>query len=256
MSSNQQPLVILLQHFTTFRAQRYSNSWTFLNAPRLLVSMINTNWTERPECREVLQKNRKNILFVTTDDMLGPNRQGCLVLGHNQAIDSPQVIPELSDQRIETFFIGYDFVLAMNSANYMYSWGHNMWGQLGRDLSPKGIYVKPEKITYFDDKDIREISCGYFHSLALTSSGQVYGWGCNREGQIIHRDLKPDNILIARNVRNGRFIKLCDFGLATVHDKRIHYMIKHKHTADVGDTRYMAPEILQVLKDIQTRGQY
>ncbi|CAG2172808.1 unnamed protein product [Oppiella nova] len=55
--------------------------------------------------------------------------------------------------------------------------------------------------------------------------------------QIIHRDLKPDNILITKNVRNGRFIKLCDFGLATVHEKRIHYITKHKHTADVGDTR-------------------
>ncbi|CAG2165918.1 unnamed protein product, partial [Oppiella nova] len=54
--------------------------------------------------------------------------------------------------------------------------------------------------------------------------------------QIIHRDLKPENILIAKN--------LCDFGLATVHDKRIHYTTKHKHTADVGDDRYMAPEIL------------
>ncbi|CAG2100759.1 unnamed protein product [Medioppia subpectinata] len=35
------------------------------------------------------------------------------------------------------------------------------------------------------------------------------------EPQIIHRDLKPDNVLIAHIVRNGRFIKLGDFGLAT-----------------------------------------
>ena len=63
--------------------------------------------------------------------------------------------------------------------------------------------------------------------------------------QIIHRDLKPENILIAENGRNGRFVKLCDFGLATVHDKRIHYLTKHKHTADVGDVRYIAPEVVQ-----------
>ncbi|CAG2172049.1 unnamed protein product, partial [Oppiella nova] len=63
--------------------------------------------------------------------------------------------------------------------------------------------------------------------------------------QIIHRDLKPDNILITSNVKNGRFVKLCDFGLATVHDKTIHYMTKFKHTADVGDMRYMAPEVSQ-----------
>ncbi|CAG2169491.1 unnamed protein product, partial [Oppiella nova] len=61
--------------------------------------------------------------------------------------------------------------------------------------------------------------------------------------QIIHRDLKPDNILIAENIRNGRFVKLCDFGLATVHDKTIHYKSERKHTSDIGDLRYQAPEI-------------
>ena len=47
---------------------------------------------------------------------------------------------------------------------------------------------------------------------------------------VIHRDLKPDNILMAKTVRNGRFFKLCDFGLATV----------HKHKSVVGDADYCA----------------
>jgi len=63
--------------------------------------------------------------------------------------------------------------------------------------------------------------------------------------QIIHRDLKPHNILIDRNGRNGRFVKLCDFGLATVHDKRIHDRTTQKHTSEVGDLKYMAPEVSQ-----------
>ncbi|CAG2170189.1 unnamed protein product [Oppiella nova] len=115
---------------------------------------------------------------------LGPNWEGCLGLGHNLAIDSPQVVRELCYQKIRRFFIGYDFVLAMNSVNHMYSWGHNMWGQLGRDVTPEKDYLKAERISYFDDKDFQQISCGSHHSLALTSDGQVYGWGCNREGQV------------------------------------------------------------------------
>ncbi|CAG2167064.1 unnamed protein product [Oppiella nova] len=47
--------------------------------------------------------------------------------------------------------------------------------------------------------------------------------------QIIHRDLKPENILIDRHGRD-------------VHDKRIHGQTRYKHTADVGDIHYEAPE--------------
>ena len=58
--------------------------------------------------------------------------------------------------------------------------------------------------------------------------------------QIIHRDLKPENILIAENVRNGRFVKLCDFGLAVEHQKESQSHSKHK-----GTPKYMAPELDQ-----------
>ncbi|CAG2181976.1 unnamed protein product, partial [Oppiella nova] len=61
-------------------------------------------------------------------------------------------------------------------------------------------------------------------------------------------DLKPDNILIDRNGRNGRFVKLCDFGLAIVHDKDINYMTRDKHTTGVGTIKYQAPEIANVVK--------
>ena len=55
---------------------------------------------------------------------------------------------------------------------------------------------------------------------------------------IIHRDLKPDNILIASNPSDGRFLKLCDFGLATVHERS-----SAGHKGGVGTRRYMALEV-------------
>ncbi|CAG2164031.1 unnamed protein product [Oppiella nova] len=59
--------------------------------------------------------------------------------------------------------------------------------------------------------------------------------------QIIHRDLKPENILIPENVRNGRFVKLRDFGLAVEHRTET----KQSHTTNVGTAKYMAPELYQ-----------
>ncbi len=55
---------------------------------------------------------------------------------------------------------------------------------------------------------------------------------------IIHRDLKPRNILITDG-KNGRFIKLCDFGLATTHYD------EQSHTEGSGTYRYMALEVLR-----------
>ncbi|CAG2104933.1 unnamed protein product, partial [Medioppia subpectinata] len=59
---------------------------------------------------------------------------------------------------------------------------------------------------------------------------------------IIHRDFKPDNVLIAstlsgNNNNSRRFIKLCDFGLATVHDPH-----QYEHSA-VGTRGYIAQEV-------------
>ncbi|CAG2173643.1 unnamed protein product [Oppiella nova] len=51
------------------------------------------------------------------------------------------------------------------------------------------------------------------------------------------RDLKPDNILVAKTVRNGRYLKVADFGLAT-----LHFIASGNHTTGVGTLKYMAPE--------------
>ncbi len=54
---------------------------------------------------------------------------------------------------------------------------------------------------------------------------------------IIHRDLKPTNILITEG-KNGRCVKLGDFGLATIHE-----FDQQTHTEGPGTPSFMAPEL-------------
>ncbi|CAG2117929.1 unnamed protein product, partial [Medioppia subpectinata] len=60
---------------------------------------------------------------------------------------------------------------------------------------------------------------------------------------VIHRDLKPDNILLEHNIKFNRFIKLCDFGLATDHDIDRQTASRYDHTLGVGTKTYTSPEV-------------
>jgi alpha-tubulin suppressor-like RCC1 family protein len=57
------------------------------------------------------------------------------------------------------------------------------------------------------------------------------------EQRYMHRDLKPSNVLITYGI-NGRFIKLCDFGLSVKHE-----INGKSHTQGTGSDRYRAPEV-------------
>ncbi len=65
---------------------------------------------------------------------------------------------------------------------------------------------------------------------------------------IIHRDLKPTNILITNNGIDTNFVKICDFGIATIHglDDNDNNQISNlsiNHTVGIGTVRYRAPEV-------------
>ena len=134
-----------------------------------------------------------NVLFITRDDKVfgfGSNSEGCCGLGHNSVVNEPQIIPELCHKNIQQFFIGLYFTLGLSSDEKVFSWGKNNVGQLGRGLSnyifqmsKSEEYSKPEIIDFSNVKIIH-LSCRESHSLALSSDGQIYGWGDNRYGEV------------------------------------------------------------------------
>ncbi|CAG2171417.1 unnamed protein product, partial [Oppiella nova] len=99
--------------------------------------------------------------------------------------------------------------------------------------------ILADKLNIFDRQKGQPLNlCEYFVSYEmLRELLECVQYLHELNPPIIHRDLKPDNILIADKPRTGRFIKLCDFGLATVHEASM------SHTKNVGTFRYMAPEL-------------
>ena len=82
------------------------------------------------------------------------------------------------------------------------------------------------------------ISCQLFKEL-LESVGYLH----ESNPPIIHRDIKPHNILITEESQNGRFLKLCDFGLATFDSLRT-----VSHFVGIGTPKYMAPEASNITR--------
>ncbi|KAF5240858.1 hypothetical protein FANTH_9379 [Fusarium anthophilum] len=92
-------------------------------------------------------------------------------------------------QKIKALAAGSNHILALDVNGKVFAWGCGQQNQLGRRiidrhkmscLIPRGVFLPRGKIA--------KIACGSYHSFALDTDGQVYGWGLNNFGQITDVD--------------------------------------------------------------------
>jgi RCC1 and BTB domain-containing protein len=133
----------------------------------------------------VFGEKGNEILIVTENDKVfafGSNKYGCLGLGHYNAVKEPEIVNELCDKQVIDISYGYYFVLVLNKSGKCFSWGRNNYGQLGNGT--KTDENKPKLINALHYENVIQIVCGGYHSLVLTKSGDLYGFGRN-----INRDI-------------------------------------------------------------------
>jgi alpha-tubulin suppressor-like RCC1 family protein len=89
---------------------------------------------------------------------------------------------------IDKISCSYNHTIALTKSDEIYVCGHNMNGELGLgDQTSRSYFCVQQwkeegmikKLT-----NIKKISTGYCHSMALTKSGEVYTWGCNSFSQL------------------------------------------------------------------------
>ena len=61
-------------------------------------------------------------------------------------------------------------------------WGNNDYSQLGNQ--PSGLHRLPVQIPGLAGVQIRAVSAGGRHSLALTADGGILAWGADDRGQL------------------------------------------------------------------------
>lgn len=118
------------------------------------------------------------ILVSDKTYVWGLNTYGQLGLGDCQNRHSPQKLPL---HNIKLVGCGSEHTIAVIMLNEIYAWGRNDKGQLG--LGDCTNRSTPQKLI-FPKISIELVCCGSEHTVILTSSGKVYGWGRNESGQL------------------------------------------------------------------------
>jgi len=115
----------------------------------------------------------------------GFNHHGQLGLGHKETRERPVKIEGLP-KNVAMIDCGEFHNLALTEDHKVYAWGRNSYNQIGNGDSQD--VDTPQHIIFFDNLPdngfIVYVACGSNHSLAVTNTGHVYGWGFGDELQL------------------------------------------------------------------------
>ncbi|MBF0621606.1 MAG: peptidylprolyl isomerase [Magnetococcales bacterium] len=112
----------------------------------------------------------------------GHNQYGQLGLGSDVSKKlTPSKISTLSG--VQAISVGSNYMLALKQDGTVWGWGRNDQGQLGQDPGISSIIRAPVQIAGLPDTVVA-ISAGNNHAMAMTSSGALWVWGDNYNGQL------------------------------------------------------------------------
>ncbi len=125
----------------------------------------------------VIDKNGRLFAF-------GWNWAGQLGVGDKTDRNTPVEVPIPSGATRWTLVAaGATHAIALADSDKLYAWGSNRYGQLGTGTLGEVVVpmrvANPPGVTAW-----KWVTAGRDHSLALTSTGQLYAWGNNVDGQL------------------------------------------------------------------------
>ncbi|CAM6124002.1 unnamed protein product [Calypogeia fissa] len=111
----------------------------------------------------------------------GRGKYGQLGHGSIESEFQPVAVKALADQFVVQVVCGGDHTIALNSEGEIFTWGRGHWGQTG--LGTQDDTLTPRQV-FLDGQHVVQASAGARHSVVLTASGKVFGWGDGEQGQL------------------------------------------------------------------------
>lgn len=123
---------------------------------------------------------------------VGDGHYGELGLGSCLSARRPRLITGLLGVSVKNISAGQHHSAAVGDGGQLYTWGKNEERQLGRCggrmhwNAEDGVWLrfdhKPKMVEL--EAAVVHVSAGYFHTLAIASTGGAFGFGSNCEGQL------------------------------------------------------------------------
>jgi alpha-tubulin suppressor-like RCC1 family protein len=143
--------------------------------------------------------NNKGEVYVW-----GKSGDGAIGLfpGDADNVEIPSLLPYMTriEGQIKDISFSSEHGALVDVNGNLYTWGKDLYGKLGheelkaekgRRTIPKNSYerIKFNKVgVNLEGKRIKQVSCGYNHTVCLTEDGEVYTWGYGKDGQLGHND--------------------------------------------------------------------
>ncbi|CAL8352432.1 unnamed protein product [Merluccius merluccius] len=127
-----------------------------------------------------------HTLAVSADGMMvwafGDGDYGKLGLGNSTAKSSPQKVDVLCGIGIKKVTCGTQFSVALAKDGSVYTFGQDRL--IGLPEGRARNHNRPQQVPALSGVCILDIAVGAEHTLVLSSTGDVYTWGSNSEGQL------------------------------------------------------------------------
>uniref|UniRef100_A0A8C7D706 non-specific serine/threonine protein kinase n=1 Tax=Oncorhynchus kisutch TaxID=8019 RepID=A0A8C7D706_ONCKI len=114
----------------------------------------------------------------------GAKMVGQLGHGDQASYRQPRKVERLQGKAIRQVACGADFTACVTDEDQMYMFGSDYYGCIGVENEQGMEVLEPVLLDFFEERPVRQVSCGDNHVVVLTHSGDLYSWGCGEHGRL------------------------------------------------------------------------
>ncbi|CAL8286531.1 unnamed protein product [Lota lota] len=123
-------------------------------------------------------------LYTWANVQGGAKMLGQLGHGDQSSYRQPKKVDCLQGKAIRQVACGADFTACVTDEDQMYMFGSDYYGCLGVESSLGPQVLEPVLLEFFEERPVRQVSCGDNHVVVLTQRGEIFSWGCGEHGRL------------------------------------------------------------------------